>query len=206
LTSAAFNDQEPDARRTVQSYVRTAARGEAAPMMTHGDYYPGGGRGGYSFASYGKCAAILAQLRDLVGDDVFFGTFRKYASDWAFKHPYPQDFFNAFSTGAGRNLDWFFREWFFDTWTLDQAIDSVTENDGATEVVVSDQRYATYPTVVEVTYDSGETERKTIDVAHWLSGKKTKTVKFGPNVRKVELNPGKVTLDLSARNDVWERK
>ena len=123
-TTAAFAQREVAPRRSVQGYLAGAARGEAAPLMTHGDYYPQAGRSGYQFASYTKSSAVLHQLRDLVGDDVFFATFRKYARDWACKHPRPQDFFNAFGHAAGQNLDWYFRTWYFETWTLDQAIES----------------------------------------------------------------------------------
>ncbi len=206
ITSAAFRDRPQNPSRSIGGYLRTAARGETNPLMTHGDYYAGGGRAGYGFASYSKSSAILAQLRDLVGDDVFFKTFRKYAADWAYKHPRPQDFFNAFNAGANRDLDWFFRAWYFETWTLDQAIESVEAGQDGTTVVISDRQYATYPTIVEVTYEGGRTDRQTIDVAHWLSGKKTKTLKFGPGVTKVELNPGVLTLDLSARNNVWKKE
>lgn len=206
LTSSAFRGREHNPAGSVRGYLRTAARGEVDPLMTHGDYYSGGGRGGYGFASYSKSAAVLSQLRDLVGDEVFFATFRKYAADWAYKHPRPQDFFNAFNAGAGRDLDWFFRTYYFETWVLDQAIDSVEATDDGTSVVVTDRRYATYPTIVVVTYKGGKTEQQAIDIAHWLSGAKTKTLQFGPDVIKVELNPGKLTLDVSARNNVWERQ
>jgi hypothetical protein len=204
--TAAFSQREPAGRRGIQGYLGVAARGEIAPLMTHGDYYPAGGRGDYGFASYTKSSAILLQLRDLIGEDVFFAAFRKYVADWAHKHPLPQDFFNAFGTAAGRDLDWYFRTWYFETWTLDQAVEAVTELDGGTDVVVADLRYATYPTIVAVTYADGRSETQSIDVAHWLAGKKTKTLRFGPGVARVELNPDRVTLDLSARNHVWERQ
>lgn len=203
--TAASTGRELSPRRSTQGYLGVAARGEAGPLMTHGDYYPAAGRAGYQFASYTKSAAVLHQLRDLMGDEVFFATFKKYAAAWAYKHPRPQDFFNLFQAAAGRDLGWFFRTWYFETWTLDQAIESVTATADGTDVVVADLRYATYPTIVEVEYESGEKARQTIDVAHWLAGKKTKTLRFGPGVVRVELNPDKVTLDVSARNDTWKR-
>jgi len=205
LISSDYRGRPHNAASSARGYLRVAARGEADPLMTHGDSYSGGGRGNYGFASYTKSAAILAQLRDLVGDEVFFETFRKYVSDWAYGHPRPQDFFNAFNAGAQQDLDWFFRTWYFETWSLDQAIESVRGAGDGTEVVVADTRYATYPTIVEVTYEDGEVERKSIDVSHWLSGAKTRTLRFGPGVTRVELNPGRFTLDVSARNNVWER-
>lgn len=205
-TSAAFNRPDAPVRANVRGYLGGAARGESGPLMTHGDYHPSAGRSGYQFASYTKSAAVLHQLRELIGDELFFATFRKYAHAWAFKHPLPQDFFNTFSKAAGQNLDWFWRTWYFETWTLDQAIESVTAVDGGTDVVVADLRYATYPTRVQVTYDSGQTETKAVDVAHWLSGKKTKTLRFGAGVARVDLNVGKLTLDMSAANNTWKRE
>jgi len=205
-TTAASAGRELAPRRGLQGYLAGVARGEAGPLMTHGDYYPQAGRGGYQFASYTKSSAVLHQLRDLVGDERFFATFRQYARDWAFKHPLPQDFFNAFNHKTGTNLDWYFRTWYFETWKLDQAITSVTPVDGGTEVVVADLQYATYPTVVEATYEGGEKERQTIEVEHWLSGKKTKKLRFRAGVVAVELNPAKLTLDVSARNDRWGRQ
>jgi hypothetical protein len=202
-TTAAFQDRPVAAERAVRGYAARAARGEAAPLMRHGDRYPD--RGAYGFASYSKSAAILHQLQSLLGDGVFFAAFRKYARDWAFKHPYPQDFFNAFGQAAGQDLGWFFRTWYYETWTLDQAVTDVADVDGATEVVVSDLGEATYPTVVEATYADGRTERQQIDVGHWLAGHRTKRLRFGPGVSRVELNPGRITLDLSRDNDVWER-
>ncbi len=203
VTTAAFRQKEENRRMDVQSYLRTAARGEPAPLMRHGDQYPD--RGSYGAASYNKSKAVLHQLRDLVGEETFYSTFRQYAADWAFKHPHAQDFFNAFCTGASQDLSWYFRTWYYETWTLDQAIDSVVAVDGGTDVTVVDKKYATYPTTVAVTYADGRTESKAIEASHWLSGKKSKTLRFDADVQRVELNPGKVTLDLSRRNNVWKK-
>ena len=172
------------------------------PMMRHGDLY-GAGRSTYGGVSYTKTQMVLQQLKGLLGDEVFFKAFRKYANDWAFKHPYPKDFFNTFSEVSGQNLDWYFRVWFYETWTLDQAVQSVKMKGGSTEVVISDESYATYPTQVEVTYKNKSQERQIIDVAHWLSGKKTKTLKFKKGVTRVEIDPDRITLDTSRSNNVW---
>jgi aminopeptidase N len=202
LTVAAFRKRELDLRRTFRAYRRMSARSEGAPLMTHGDYYPSG----YGFASYSKSSIVLHHLRNMIGEDVFIKTFRKYVADWAYRHPRPQDFFNAFSAGAGQNLDWFFRTWYFETWGLDQAIRSVTKKVEGTEVVVEDLGYATYPTTVKATYANGKTETQSIDVLHWLSGKKSKALIFNNDVVEVELNPDRVTLDQSDSNNVWKRE
>ena len=205
-TVAAFRNRDVDLRRVFRSYNRGASRRGGAPLMTHGDYYPREGPGSFGFASYTKSSMVLHHLRGMVGEEVFLKTFRKYISDWAYKHPRPQDFFNAFSVGAGQDLEWFFRTWYFETWELDQAILSVKEKDDGTEVIVEDRLFATYPTTVQVTYGDGNTETKSVDVKHWLSGKKTKALMFKKDVAEVSLNPGRATLDKSNSNNVWKRE
>src|SRR5690606_30889141 len=56
-------------RRGRSSYLRVAARGEVAPMMRHGDRFPG--RGSYGFVSYAKTGAVLHQLRAMLGEETF---------------------------------------------------------------------------------------------------------------------------------------
>ncbi len=204
LCTAALRERPESASGALRGYLRGAARGEAAPLMRHGDRYPN--RGVYGFASYSKSAAVLHQLRDLVGDDVFFAVFRRYVEEWTHKHPYPADFFNAFSHGAGRDLSWYFRTWYYETWQLDQAIESVEQSGDATVVRVADMRRATYPTIVEARFADGRVETAEIAVEHWLSGKRTAEVRFGPGVERVELNPDRATLDLSAENNAWPRE
>ncbi len=130
---------------------------------------------------------------------------RKYAADWAFKHPDPRDFFNTFSAVAKQDLDWFFRTWFYETWTLDQAIVSVEEKDQGTKVVIEDRGYATYPTEVKITYDNGKTETRRVNVKHWLGGKRSATLDLGADVLKVEIDPRRVTIDINRRNNTWNR-
>ncbi|MFQ5504432.1 MAG: M1 family metallopeptidase [Planctomycetota bacterium] len=214
LTTAAYRKDQQRAQRTQEEastrrprrrrrsgYVRIAARGEQAPLMRHGDRYPGGGS--YGLASYAKMSAVMRQLRGLLGDEPFFTALRKYASDWAYKHPYPQDFFNAFSKVSGRDLSWYFRIWFYETWTLDQAVESVRSTEGGSLVTISDLGYATHPTEIEVTYGDNRKETLHLDVGHWLSGKRSKTLEVGSDVKKVVIDPRELTLDISRKNNVW---
>ena len=85
-----FTKRTNGRQRAIVGYVRTIKRGADAACMRHADTY---GTDSFGFASYSKPAAMLHQLRCLLGDEVFFAAFRRYASDWAFKHPYPYDFF-----------------------------------------------------------------------------------------------------------------
>ena len=58
---------------------------------------------------------------------------------------------------------------------------------------------------IEKTYDDGTKQRHTVDVKHWLSGKKTKTLQFKKGVAKVVIDPDRITLDTSRRNNTWRK-
>jgi hypothetical protein len=174
---------------------------ELAPIMRHGDRFPG--RWTYSIMSYMKTSAVLEQLRSLIGDEAFFRAFREYAKAWAFKHPTPQDFFATFNRVAGENLDWYFREWFFESWKLDQAILKVNPGDKGTEVVVGDLGFASMPMEIEVSYKNGKKESKNIPISFWLSGRKQKKLHFGPDVSRVQIDPNNLTIDIDRKNNIW---
>jgi len=205
LTINDFRGRDLSQRISSAGYLQGVARGQDSSLMVHGDHY-GGGRGDYGFASYAKPAAVLQQLRGLLGDEVFFRAMRKYAADWAYKHPYPQDFFNTFSNEAKQDLGWYFRTWFYETWTLDQAVGSVKQKNQGTEVVIEDRGQATWPTQVRVTYADGRTETKQIGVQHWLSGKRAAILHFEPDVQSVVVDPERLTLDVDRRNNTWRQK
>lgn len=71
---------------------------------------------------YYKPAYGLKLLRnEIIGAERFDYAFKKYISDWAYKHPTPEDFFRSMENGTGENLNWFWRGWFLNNWRLDQA-------------------------------------------------------------------------------------
>ena len=174
-------------------------RGRDVVCMRHGDTY---GTDSFGFASYSKPAAILHQLRGLLGDEVFFRAFREYARDWAFKHPYPYDFFHTFERVSGRDLQAYFRTWFFEKWALDHRIGSVEVTGSGTRVTVEDVGRAVMPTVVEVVYEDESTARKTVDEATWWRGK-TATLEFPGKAVEVVIDPDVVTLDAVRDNNRW---
>lgn len=57
---------------------------------------------------YYKPAYGLKLLRnEIIGAERFDYAFKKYISDWAYKHPTPEDFFRSMENGTGENLNWF---------------------------------------------------------------------------------------------------
>ncbi|HEX5051400.1 MAG TPA: M1 family aminopeptidase, partial [Planctomycetota bacterium] len=195
-----FRGTKNGPRGDVIRYANTVSRGGDAACMRYADTY---GDDDFGFASYGKTAAILHQLRGLLGDDTFFAAFRRYADDWAFKHPTPYDFFRTFSDVAGMDLDPYFRTWFFETWQLDHAVAAVEAKDGKTRVTIEDRGRAVHPAVVEVTYASGEKERQTVPASHWWQHTEA-VLTFGDKVVAVQIDPDVTSLDCARKNNEWK--
>ena len=167
--------------------------------MRHGDTY---GTESFGFASYSKTEGILHQLRGLIGDEKFFKAFKEYASDWAFKHPYPYDFFNTFSRVAKQDLAPYFRTWFFETWSFDHAIADVAVRGNKTTVKVHDNGRAVHPCIVEATYADGSKDRQIIGTKKWWQSTEV-TLKFSGKAVEVILDPDIQTLDSNRDNNRW---
>jgi hypothetical protein len=78
----------------------------------------------YRTNSYPRTAVMLRTLRGLVGHDDFLRGMRRYAEEWRYRHPYPDDFFDAFVEGSGRDdVRWFLEAAFRGTGTVDWSVD-----------------------------------------------------------------------------------
>lgn len=194
-----FQDRKSGPKGTLLSVGGAIGRGRDVVCMRHGDTY---GTDSFGFASYSKPAAILHQLRGQLGDEVFFRAFREYARDWAFKHPYPYDFFHTFERVSGKNLQAYFRTWFFEKWALDHAIAGVEATDKGTTVLIEDRGRAVLPTVVEVVYEDESRKRETIDTATWWKGRRTQLT-FPGKAIEVLLDPDITTIDADRDNNRW---
>lgn len=196
-----FSKRTNGGKRSVLSVGNAIGRGRDVSCMRHGDTY---GTDSFGFASYSKTEAILHQLRGLIGDDLFFKAFKDYARDWAFKHPYPYDFFNTFSRVAKQDLSPYFRTWFFETWSLDHAIADVAVKGNETTVKIQDNGRAVHPCVVEVTYDDDRKERQVVDTKKWWQGAEV-TLKFSGKAVEVLLDPDVQTIDADRDNNRWRK-
>ncbi|HET6764328.1 MAG TPA: M1 family metallopeptidase [Longimicrobiaceae bacterium] len=197
----------PDAHVAEQTrYLALAKRGYDTDLMRWTNFqYPGA----YGLmASYYKPATAMAALRGVIGEEAFNRGLRKFVRDWAFKHPYPWDFFHAFDQAAGRDLGWFWRTWYYEEWLLDQSVRSVTAGPGGTAIVVEDRGNAPMPARLTVTRANGRVEHAEVPVETWLSGARTATVNVpagdSPVVR-VEIDAEHAFPDANRTNNVWTR-
>ncbi|MGA6117316.1 M1 family metallopeptidase [Sphingobacterium anhuiense] len=161
---------------------------------------------------YYKPAYGLKLLRnEIIGAERFDYAFKKYISDWAYKHPTPEDFFRSMENGTGENLNWFWRGWFLNNWRLDQAINKVTyiKNDPKLGSVITVQNLEKLPmpVVVEATTVSGKKIRKKLPVEVW---ERNQSFDFKIDSKEplisVKLDPDKVFPDHVPENNIWTAK
>jgi aminopeptidase N len=191
----------------MEGYLMVARMEMEQPMMRHGDYYEPGP--GYGTASYPKPASLLATLRNYLGEDAFMEAYQGFIRDWAYKHPAPWDFFNAFERTAGQDLDWFWTSFYYETWALDHAIAAVEVEGDETIITVTDEGFALMPARLRIdTTDEGILERE-VPVSHWLTGDVTAHVRIPSSagrVTRVEVDPDRHFPDIDRSNNVWEAR
>lgn len=187
-----------------QRYLQAERAGLVEPIMRWSNFHPTSLS--FGVASYPKPATLLVALRALLGEDTFNEAFHQFIDAWAYKHPYPQDFFNTFENVSGRNLDWFWHSWYYEAWTLDHAVaDVATQDDGRATVTVRDLGRAFMPARLTVTRVDGSTAQHTVPVRVWLEGRTEATLDLpaGPAIERIEIDAERVFPDIDHSNNVW---
>ncbi len=188
-----------------QNYLAAARAEIEGEILRWSDFHYS--EAAFGIASYSKPATLLVALRGLLGEETFLRAYRAFLRDWAYKHPYPYDFFNAFEAAAGRDLDWFWDSWYVRTWTLDQAVGRVTQRPGEAEIVVEDRGRAPMPVHLTATLDDGQKVNVNLPVDVWLQGQTQASVlvKSPARVTRVEIDPAQDFPDIDRSNNVWTR-
>ncbi|MBD1392551.1 M1 family metallopeptidase [Mucilaginibacter glaciei] len=161
---------------------------------------------------YFKPGAGLTLLREqILGPERFDYAFKTYIARWAFKHPTPDDFFRTMENASGESLQWFWRGWFVNNWRLDVAVDGVKYiNDDPSKgslISITNMEKMAMPTILEVKYISGKTERLKLPVEIWERNK-TFVVKHASTeeIESVTYDPDKVLPDFNPDNNVWKKQ
>lgn len=123
LTEQEFERNYPSSRGEAQKIVDYMAsdKNKMSPIMVNPEsaYQLGNN-------AYAKPATALNILREtIMGRQLFDAAFKEYARRWAFKQPYPADFFRTMEDASGVDLDWFWRGWFYTTDHVDLSIGDV---------------------------------------------------------------------------------
>ncbi|NLR77562.1 M1 family metallopeptidase [Chitinophaga eiseniae] len=161
----------------------------------------------YVTNSYPKPALGYLYVKDMLGDSLFLKALHYYIEQWHGKHPQPYDFFNCMNTGAGRNMNWFWKSWFFDNGYPDLAIGKVLQKgkQGVVEIVSK----GTKPVPVDVTVllEDNSTLKLHRSIACWEKGNKTVSLTFSSpkKIKKVTLGSTWIA-DINKADNVYELK
>lgn len=136
----------------VDSYIRDPAGEMDQPIISQSHQVSGRG---YGINAYGKPSLAYLALKDLLGDDLFRKCLRGYMHDWNEKHPIPWDFFNAFNTYSGRDLNWFWNNWFFSNNYIDLQLAGVKVNGNKAELSIVNEGGFAIPFDIMITYKDG---------------------------------------------------
>ncbi len=139
---------------------------------------------------YGKSAMVFHMLRQMTGDDTFFGALRRFVRQKQFQRASWDDLKSAFEEQSGRELAWFFNQWIERKGLPDLQIgDFVLERSGSGFVLSFNlaQRGQIYKLDVPVTvfYRSGGEKKASIRV-----DEKQKRVRM-----ELEKEPSKIIID-----------
>lgn len=133
-------------------------------------------------------------VKEYLGEERFTKALHHYIKNWNGKHPMPLDFFYSINTGAGENLDWFWKPWFFETGILDLAIKDVVKTAAGYQIVVQNKSNNPLPVHLTLTYQDGTTEKLNTSIVAWKNGNKdfTKTIETSKSLKKVVLGSSHV--------------
>lgn len=160
-------------------------------------------------AAYIKPAVMLTALREMAGHDLFDDAFRSYTRTWAYKHPYPADFFRHMEDGLGMELGWFWHNWIWTTQTHDLAILGVDHSqvDGAwrTTVTIDQRGRLLMPAVVTATSGTASDTVTIPAQAFYGTDRATATLTLPARAERIVVNPGPEWGDVNPQNNTWTR-
>ncbi|WP_159471644.1 M1 family metallopeptidase [Dyadobacter sp. 3J3] len=207
LATKNFNGGEFPGYPEIDVPVKALFADSLAPIMTRPDVIPGNQV--YTI-QYQKVAYLLTLLREqILGKDQFDPAFRKYISDWAWKHPTPQDFFSSINNSTGEDLNWFWKSMFLENYKLDQKITRVvnpqTGKSKKALITIENMEKAVMPLFVDITFENGAKESHHFPVEIWLQGA---SYSFSPDsegaISKVVIDQKNVFPDVRNDNNIWE--
>jgi len=145
-------------------------------------------KGSGSFTnSYPKPGFGYLFVKDYLGDELFTKALHNYITQWNGKHPMPYDFFYSMNTGAGKNMDWFWKRWFFEEGVTDMAIKSVIKIDAGYDIEIENKSNKPLPIDLIITYSDNSTEKVHHTIGVWEKENKTfiSSLKTNKQVSKV---------------------
>jgi hypothetical protein len=208
-----------------RAYTYIATSGKEQPQSTQADRYHT--NRGYGIAAYSKGAVFLSQLEYVIGKENLKKTLLRYFSEWAFKHPTPNDFIRVAEKVSGAELDWYLMDWTQTTNTIDYGIKNVIADEGKTTITIKRNGLMPMPIDVKVTYEDGEVDNFYIPLQMmradkpnpysygswivlsdwaWANPNYSFIVKRNKKVKRVVIDSSGLMADINLENNTYNLK
>ncbi len=202
-------DNENPVSKSYKTYYQLAKSGKEQPQTTHADRY--NYNAAYGASAYAKGAVFLSQLAYIIGKENLENTLKLYFSEWAFKHPTPNDFIRCAEKVSGLELDWYLMDWTQTTNTIDYAIKSVSDK----EITLERKGLMPMPIDLKVTYNDdttenfyiplqimrGEKQTNATIINDWAWAYPTYSFKTSKTIKTVEIDPKNLMADINKDNN-----
>lgn len=132
---------------SIRGFAAFALTGLEEPLSIHSDHFLT--NRAYGVAAYTKGSVFLAQLEEIIGEKAFRQGLLRYFNTWKFKHPNDNDFIRIMEKQSELELDWYKEYMVYTTHTIDYGIDSVSEVDGKTSIIL--KKIGKFPMPVDIT-------------------------------------------------------
>lgn len=187
----------------VGGYERAAGTENDAPINTLSTQMSGTS---YFVNSYPKPALGYLYVKDMLGDSLFTSALHYYIGQWQGRHPIPFDFFNCMNTGAGKNLNWFWKKWFLDAGVPDLSIKKVNKAAAGFTITIECTGHKPVPVDLTINYADGSKERVHRSIAVWEKANTvTLTLPAKKSVKSIALGSTYVP-DVNRKDNVWNNK
>ncbi|MEQ9188554.1 MAG: M1 family aminopeptidase, partial [Cryomorphaceae bacterium] len=184
-------------KRSYDTYIRNAIKGNDEPLSTPADHYET--NEDYAVNAYYKGCVFLNQLSGIVGQKNFDRGMKAYFNQWKYKHPTPREFKRIMEKTSGLELDWYFDAWIGTTKTIDYGIRYVAANNGKS--VVELERIGSMPMPLELLVVSGGENHIYYIPLQAMQGAKSAPESWGANWHEQKAWPWtypyyQITLDV----------
>ncbi|WP_158798261.1 M1 family metallopeptidase [Pedobacter sp. L105] len=186
----------------VKEYSENSSSGIDLPIITPTSELSSAQNGGQWFNSYTKPALSYLALKDMLGAKIFKKALLDYMANWHGKHPIPWDYFNSMRVGAGKNLNWFFKNWFFSNNYIDIGIAKIIKTSAGYKLIVINTGGFAIPFDVKLHFKDGSARIIHMNPAVWQGDQKQVLISINTlkKLKKIELDTG-IFIDAGQKDN-----